>query len=213
VFEFTSPDGSTSNRVSGDILSTNGVSLGRFVAEASFDVAGRWDVTVPGTDALGGRTQIDVAEESAVPEAGDPAPLSASPVAADLEEARTISSDLDPQLEFYELSIADAVANDRPTLIAFATPAFCQTALCGPTMETVKTAVDGRENLDVVHVEPYDLPSAQAGTLVPLPIMFEWGLVSEPWIFVVDDDGTIAKGFEGTIGADELRAALDQVGA
>jgi hypothetical protein len=35
--------------------------------------------------------------------------------------------------------------------------------------------------------------------------------LSEPFIFVVDRTGTITASFEGIVGEDELRAALDAV--
>ncbi len=94
-------------------------------------------------------------------------------------------------------------------MVAFATPAFCQTALCGPTLEAVKGAAAGRDGSDVVHVEPFDLDLAPRGVLEPIPSMFDWGLVTEPWVFVIDADGVVAATFEGIIGQAEIEAAID----
>jgi hypothetical protein len=122
-----------------------------------------------------------------------------------------ISTDPEPVGRLYELSIAEAVGNGRPTVIAFATPAFCQTALCGPTLEVVKEAAAERPSIDFVHVEPFDIEQARAGTLDPIPTMSEWGLATEPWVFVVDRDGTVTASFEGVIGLGELEAALAEL--
>ncbi|MEM9131451.1 MAG: hypothetical protein AAF962_06460 [Actinomycetota bacterium] len=206
---FFAPDGSTTVDATAEYLATEGVALGLYVATASFDQPGRWSVALVGTEAPGGRTELDVAEESLVPEPGDPAPASETPVATALADIADISTDSEPNPDFYDLTVAEAVANGRPTVIAFATPAFCLTALCGPTMDTVKRVVGDDDAFDVVHVEPYDIDEARAGQLIPVESMFEWQLVSEPWVFVVDDEGLVTASFEGTVGAEELGAAVD----
>jgi hypothetical protein len=38
--------------------------------------------------------------------------------------------------------------------------------------------------------------------------MREWKLESEPWTFLVGGDGRIKAKFEGSVSADELRAAV-----
>ena len=42
------------------------------------------------------------------------------------------------------------------------------------------------------------------------PVMAEWGLPSEPWTFVVDGEGIVRAKYEGFVGADELRDAIDE---
>ena len=38
-----------------------------------------------------------------------------------------------------------------------------------------------------------------AGELVPVPAMAEWGLKTEPWVFVVDSEGRVVARFEGPL--------------
>ena len=211
AFEFTSFDDSETTKATASYLSTSGVSLGLYVAEVEFPTDGRWRVRVAGSDSPAGTMEFEVSTDSVVPDRGDPAPRSDTPIATDLDAVAAISTDTDPDLSLYDLTVAEAVANGRPTVIAFATPAFCQTALCGPTLDIVKEATAGRDDLDVVHVEPFEIEAARNGTLTPVPTMFEWQLVSEPWVFVVDAEGSVTSGFEGTIGTDELMAAIDAV--
>ncbi len=200
-----------SGEVPGEWLTTNASALGLYVAPFRFEVPGLWELTVlSGTTEVGGAL-LEVVETSVVPNVGDEAPKTASPTGSTPEELAAISTDPEPDPDLYDLSLDEALANGRPTLIAFATPAFCRTALCGPTMDTVKAVAAGRDDLDVVHVEPFDLELAPTGVLEPLPIMFEWNLVTEPWVFVVDADGVITATFEGIIGDQELRTALDQL--
>jgi hypothetical protein len=92
-------------------------------------------------------------------------------------------------------------------VIAFATPAFCQTAICGPTLERIKEIAPAHPGVDFVHVEVYtnlDDPD----NLEVVPSIIEWGLPTEPWIFVVDADGIVTHRFEGLVTAEELDAAL-----
>lgn len=197
--------------VEGEWLTTNATALGLYVTGFTFETAGPWRVTASSGGRELGSTVIEVVEDPVVPGIGDPVPPSATPTAAEPDEIAAISSDPDPDRRLYRLSIAEAVADGRPTVVAFATPAFCQTALCGPTLEFVKGATAGRDDLDVVHVEPYDLELAREGALEPIPTMAEWGLVTEPWVFVLDADGRVVASFEGIIGQDELEWAIDQL--
>ena len=62
-----------------------------------------------------------------------------------------------------------------------------------------------------IHVEPYELDKALSGeALVPIAIMGEWGLQTEPWIFVVDAEGKVAAKFEAFVMVDEIETALQE---
>jgi hypothetical protein len=39
--------------------------------------------------------------------------------------------------------------------------------------------------------------------------MAEWGLVTEPWTFVVGADGRVARRYEGLVAEDEIVGALE----
>ncbi|MEM7321734.1 MAG: hypothetical protein AAF531_01500 [Actinomycetota bacterium] len=209
---FEPVNGDTVGEVQGTWLTTNASALGLYVTSYEFDQPGIWEVTVFGDGVNLGATLIDVVVESPMPRIGDPAPRSETLTGATPEEIATISTDLEPDPSFYDLTIAQAVTNGTPSVIAFVTPAFCQTALCGPTLETVKAATAGRNDVDVLHVEPFDLALAPLGDLTPLPVMSEWGLVTEPWVFVVDGNGLVTASFEGIIGQAELEEAVAALG-
>ena len=65
---------------------------------------------------------------------------------------------------FYETSVADAVAAKHPFVLVFATPAFCQSAQCGPTLDHVKNVVAKYPDLTVINVEPYQLARRTAAS-------------------------------------------------
>jgi hypothetical protein len=69
-----------------------------------------------------------------------------------------------------------------------------------------------------VNVEPYELhetpnglqPTLDAeGHLQPVSAARDFGIPIEPYLFVVDATGHVFAAFEGVVGADELRAALE----
>ena len=66
------------------------------------------------------------------------------------------------------------------------------------------------EQASFVHVEPYALRDLRAGFVqTPEPVTREWGIQSEPWIFVVDAEGRVAAKFEGIVAAGEVEQALE----
>ena len=106
-------------------------------------------------------------------------------------------------------------------MLVFATPAFCTSLTCGPTLDVIKSAATPfKGRMDFIHVEPYELEMAD-GQLRPvlnpqnLPISvaatMEWGLPTEPYVFVVDANGNVSAKFEGIAAADELAAAFGAV--
>lgn len=209
TFEFMSEDGGTVIETAGEWLSTTGVDLGLYVSTVTFDSDGVWQVKVKETN--GPSSSFNVSTESAVPDLGDPAPLTETPISSDGRSLSDISTDPSPDPKFYELSVADAVRSGKPSVIVFSTPAFCQTAICGPTIEIVKAVAAKHSGAQYVHVEPYDILKAKAGQLIPVDAMSDWNLQTEPWVFVVGSDGRVAASFEGVVGEAELSDALERV--
>lgn len=198
---------------------------GLYRLSPSFDAAGDWGLEAIASEPDGtkqtGRMVFQVLQSGSTPAIGAPAPTSPTPTATTAAQIATISSDTSPDPEFYKISEPDALAAHKPFVLIFATPAFCQSATCGPTLNLVKSvAADYKDRLTFIHVEPYKLQTVN-GQLQPvfseqnLPIPIDatniWGLTTEPYIFVVGADGKVSSKFEGIASDPELRAAFDQV--
>jgi hypothetical protein len=185
-------------------------STGVYVGEATFDRAGRWGAEIhivgDGLDETL-RTSFEVTKESRTPEVGERVPASDTPTMRDVASLEKISTDADPERSFYRRSIAEAVRGDLPFVVVFATPKFCQTAVCGPTLDIVKSVAKDTRGATFIHVEPYELP-AEPPNFEVVDAVEEWGLPSEPWVFVVGRDGRLVAKFEGVVGEDELRETL-----
>lgn len=153
---------------------------------------------------------VSVAEPKVVT-AGDPAPASETRTSSShpLEE---ITSDPDPNEKFYEMTVAEAVSTG-PSVIVFATPAWCSSQACGPLLDQVGALSSDYPRLNFVHVEIYeDIDVGSVDELEAVPAVHEWGLPSEPWVFVTDAEGTVVRAFEGAASDAELRRAFEEVG-
>ncbi len=181
---------------------------GLYRADVEFDAPGVWVASVvPDDGSPLEPTLLNVAAAPLTPAVGAAAPGSASPIAADVADLAEITTDRAPDPRFYELSIADAVTSGRASVIVFATPRFCQTAVCGPTLDEMKEVADDFPDVNWLHVEVFtnlDDPD----NLELVPAVTEWGLPSEPWVFVVGADGVVTGRFEGVVDPSEIEAAL-----
>lgn len=198
---------------------------GIYVGNASFPEAGRYGAeftTAAGGDAASTvRLTFDVQPTSSIVKVGDPAPASKTPTLADVGgDPRKISTDADPVPAFYETSVDQAVATDKPFALIFATPKFCTSAQCGPTLDRIKPYAARYPSVTFINVEPYRLKlvdgTLQAdltadGQLQTAPVTEEWHLFNEPAIFVVDRGGIVRGAFELIFSDAELTAALDAV--
>ena len=165
-----------------------------------------WLVAEPNgakTQALG---IIDVAARSRSVALGAKAPRSDTPTLA-TAPASKITTSRPPDLLLLHTSIAQALAAHRPFVVTFATPRFCTSRTCGPVvdvMEAVRRQFASR-GIDFMHVEVYKDNDPTKGYN---RWMRQWGLLSEPWVFLVGSDGRVKAKFEGSVSAAELAAAV-----
>ncbi len=205
---FTGPSDAAQTVPAEWVWSIEGV-RGFLIARPDFDAPGAWTAAITSPRGTTGETTFSVNADIPIPEVGEPVPASETRTSPEFE-LESITTDPDPEPSFYEMTVAEAISNGTPALVVFATPAFCQTAVCGPTMEIVKEAVEGRSGFDVIHVEIFEnVDSEGEGRLIEVPAVIEWGLPSEPWIYVVNADGVATARFEGAVSPEELGAALD----
>lgn len=188
---------------------------GLYVTQFHFDAPGLWQAEIAvrlpdGTQATV-EQQFGVRMATQVPMVGQPAPRSHNLTVADVPDVSYIDSGQPPD-DMHAISIADAIAQHRSTLVVFATPAFCTSATCGPQVNAVQALEPAYSSrLTFIHVEVYtDIkPDPAARTLSPT--MTEWNLETEPWVFLINPSGNIAAVFEGPTGTNELKQAVDRL--
>jgi len=185
---------------------------GLYVAQLNFSRAGEWGVELLVGQQSGPadivRLAVTVLDAPATPALGSPAPRSHNLIASDVKNLRQIDTSPRPDPSLHQVRIADAIAQRKPQLVVFATPQFCTSRMCGPVVDIVRTLLPTYgKRVAFTHQEIWqDFADKKV-----FPIIEEWRLITEPWIFVVDGQGIIRAKFEGLVTAHELEAALQQV--
>ena len=196
-------------------LSTERGDVTIFAYEREFSHEGLWgvevEVTFPDkTQAING-IRFSVVEDSPSIEPGELVPMIQTPTLQDVNRDLSLLSSAEiPNTAFYELSLDKAVSSGKPTLLLFATPSFCQTRFCGPSYEIFSDLESRyRNELNFIHIEVFTgLPDPESNDWAVSPAMERFGLQSEPWIFLIDQDGTVLYRVEGLFTQQEIERHL-----
>ncbi len=195
---------------------------GVYVVDVTYPEAGDWGAEFT-TSLKGGppqsiRARYQVQAEGVMPGIGDAVPSVKTATAADVGgDLKQISTDQAPNARFYQTSEDQALSQHKPFVLVFATPAFCTSRICGPTLDKIKALAADYPDLTFINVEPYKMqytgghlqPVLDANSqLQPNDAATAFNLLSEPWIYVVDGTGKVTGSFEAVAGPDELKAAI-----
>ncbi len=216
-YTHTHADGTVETHQAGDTAA--------YVSHVTFDTAGDWGIEVTGATKEG--EQLDpvnlsfqVLQTDPGIAIGSPIPPSRQTILSDVSDIRDIDTSQTPIPEEHDMTVADAVADGKPTVIAFATPAYCTSLICGPAkdiFDELYQKYNGQVNF--IHIEPYDVKRMAAGNCsnigdCAVPATVDFKLESEPWIFVGDAQGILRAKFEGIASEAEVEAALlEAIGA
>ena len=186
------------------------VGAGVYVVPAFFPRPGTWglEFAIQPSDGSGAEAPVlfrmAVRERGEAPAPGDAAVSVRSRTLADEPDLGRLTSDPRPEPGLYQVSIDEALAKARPLVLIFATPAFCHSRTCGPSVDVVKAVWRAQAGaIDAIHVEVFANPE-EPESLREAAAFRAWDLPSEPWIFVVDGAGTIFSAYEGTVTEREL---------
>jgi hypothetical protein len=198
---------------------------GDYIVNQAFPEAGRYGAeftfAANGGSATPIRLTFDVQPSSPVVKVGDHAPASKTPTLADVGgDVTHISTDATPDPAFYGTSVDQALAAHKPFVLIFATPKFCTSAQCGPTLDRIKPYVTKYPTVTFINVEPYKLQLVngtleaivdESNNLIPADTTDQWHLFGEPNVFVVNKDGIVTANFELIFSDAELTAALNAI--
>jgi hypothetical protein len=179
--------------------------------EHTFDSVGTYDITANYEDRdMTVQLQVFTQAEVVSPVVGQQlpsAPTATVDATLDVDPICTLV----PQCPFHSVNLADALGEGKPIVLLVATPAYCQTAFCGPTLGNLIDIADGRDDLIVIHSEVYQNPKSSKGDLAtaPLaPLPEKYGLLLEPVLYVTDDMGVITTRADAMIDRSEMAEVL-----
>lgn len=177
------------------------------VPKVDFDRNGPW-VAIAMIKGSGGleasRIPTPVVGEGSVPQVGQKAPLIHTPIAADVGGDLSQIDTRDPHDQMHQVDFADVVGKE-PVVLVFATPALCQSRVCGPVVDVAQQVADQyKGKAAFIHMEIWR--NNEIGT--PRPQVQAYHLETEPWTFLIDRYGVIRDRIEGAFGVSELEDAM-----
>lgn len=177
---------------------------GIYDLEVDFGSAGRGRLPIQSFDP----SEVEVAL------AGDAMPMVSTPTFERPDGIDPICTRTPDMCPFHVLDTADVIGSGRPLALLVATPALCQTAYCGPVVETMIGAAPDYPEIDFIHLE-FWANAAEVGGNYEDPALelaapvAELGLTFEPSLFLVDGAGKLVDRIDNIFDLDEFRSGLD----
>lgn len=178
------------------------------VPKVDFDKKGPWVAVamIKGKEGLeASRIPTPVVGENSVPNVGEKAPLIHTPTAAEVHGDLAKIDTRIPHDQMHQVDYAD-VYGKQPIVLVFATPALCQSRVCGPVVDVAQQVADQyKGKADFIHMEVYNDNEISKGIR---PQLQAFHLETEPWTFLIDSHGIIRDRIEGAYGVAELEQAM-----
>jgi hypothetical protein len=117
-----------------------------------------------------------------------------------------------PACPFHTVNLRYALGQGKPIVVLLSTPAYCQTAVCGPILEMLIEEAGQRTDITVIHSEVYvnpkeNIDNLAKAQLAPLPDVYnmEW----EPALFVTDAADVLQARADVIIDRSEMAQLLE----
>lgn len=195
---------------------------GVYVVESfRFDRPGFWEVEVTAPLPAGpatGTAPFQVYPEPRVPAVGERAPRTenltlGSDARRGAIDSRAETEGQIPDPELHRTTIADAIADGRPVLAAFSTPVYCQSQFCGPVTDMVsELAGEYEDRATFIHVEVWhDFAKQEVNEAAADWLLTPDGDLTEPWVFLIGDDGRILARWDNVATSQEIEPWLKRL--
>ncbi len=177
-----------------------------YVTDIPFDQPGEWRLIALVKDDAGYTAvrmpsiRVRADADDPVPGVGDKAPLIHTPTVDDVANISDIDTRVPPD-DMHDTDYADVIGK-KPVVLLFATPALCQSRVCGPVVDVAEQVKRDRpDDAAYIHMEIYNQNDPNKGLR---PQLGAFNLQTEPWLFVINSDGTISTRIEGAFSVAEL---------
>jgi hypothetical protein len=159
-----------------------------------------------GPDGLIGATgQLAAAPSTQIPGVGDRPPDIATDTAATVHGDEKLLTTRTPP-ESMASSSFNQVLGKKPVALLFSTPQLCISRVCGPVTDiAVQVQHKFGDKVDFIHEEVYVDNQPSKGLR---PQLKAFHLRTEPWLFVMNRQGTIVARLEGAFGINEVTQAI-----
>jgi hypothetical protein len=192
--------------------------------DITFPEAGIWNASVTAS-VDGGEPVILDAAFSVYPDHRIPAPgdealatknhtIDSKGVPAVAIDSRAQDGAEVPDPGLHDSTIAEGLRQGRPMLVQFATPVYCQSQFCGPTVEAQEDLAEEYGGVaEFVHVEIWRDYEESTVNQAAADWLLRDGDLTEPWMFLIDADGVIVERWGPLFDLDDVRASLEALRA
>jgi hypothetical protein len=182
-----------------------------YVSDLVLDAPGEWRLIAlvrrDGDIQAARIPSIVVQGNDPVPAPGERAPSVHTPTADDVADVAEIDTRIPPST-LHSDDLADALGKE-PVVLLFATPALCQSRVCGPVVDvTEQVKNEHQDDAAFIQMEIYEDNDPNKGLR---PQVRAYNLQTEPWLFVIDRNGRVDSRIEGAFSVAELEQALERV--
>ncbi|MGD9793376.1 MAG: twin-arginine translocation signal domain-containing protein [Acidimicrobiia bacterium] len=189
-----------------------GIPAPYWVASATFDEPGTWDILATFPDGSQAVKALSVLgpEANLIPTIGSKLVSVDTPTVASAQGVNPICT-ASPQCPLHSVSLSEAMAAGKPIALLIGTPAYCQTGICGPVLDLlVAEQKNYAGKIEMIHAEVYTKAYTGADTPTTLAVE-QYHLTFEPYLVVADATGTIVARLDAIWDADELKSSLDLI--
>jgi hypothetical protein len=161
------------------------------------------------TQTSGFELPIGTAEVPDTPEVGEQPPEVHTQTISDAAgNAESLTTRVPPAEELLKDDFAEVVGS-KPVVITLSTPLLCQSRVCGPVVDVVEQVrAETQGDVSFIQQEIYNDNQVDKGFREEFAA---WKLPSEPWTFVIGENGRISTVLEGAFSTGELQRAVDKV--
>jgi hypothetical protein len=138
-----------------------------------------------------------------IPKPGDQMVAVETPTTANAQGVDPICTK-EPICPLHDVTLTEALGTGQPVAFLIATPAFCQTAACGPVLDVLLSQRDAFPDVAMVHAEVYTDTTIETTT----EAVNAYQLTFEPVLFLAGADGVIRQRIDSIFDAAEVGAAL-----
>ncbi|MDQ6696414.1 MAG: hypothetical protein M3Z46_03020 [Actinomycetota bacterium] len=157
---------------------------------------------------------FQVVRRIAIPRPGQPMVVADTPTVTDHRMVSPICTRT-PACPLHEINLREALRASKPVALLIATPAYCQTAICGPVLDVLLSQQRTfGDQIQMIHAEVYADGKAAAADIsnAKLALVLEtFRLTFEPVLFLIRSDRVLARRLDTIFDEVELRAALRSV--
>lgn len=191
------------------------------VRDVNFGTAGDWEATVSvqlDSDTRRAAATVPVSAEAIAIAPGDRAPATVNHLPGGEAPLKAVDSRAEeggkvPDPSLHAMTVKDAIASGRPTVVVVSTPVYCRTRFCGPITDVIEglaTVYGDRANF--IHLEVWREFDKQAVNAAAADWIYptRQGGLNEPFTFLVDSSGTVVERWTNLATEADVDAALKE---